>query len=304
MSTNYCFLTVGKTSQSTEPAFSKRYVGLASSFIKAVNPDKKTLDSIMGYESQNEPEYVKDDENGKMAFITFVVETDPEKNNDIDLKSRMTFILRNTPAYNKDKTKVQVIDIYGNSTWANVEDAKEGKKLLSSSGKELKIASKYRMACVGEADLVAFLKEYLGVGDSFNYINGSWVLKDNTDDYLFSLEHVKDYFNGNVSEIKDAIKLQPNNKVKLLYGVRNTDNGQYQTIATRDGLFLRNSAGDKAIARLEKTLKDAKDNGAYSTTEFRVQDLQEFNVNPTDLSSKQNNDPLNSVEASDDNPWA
>nr|DAW35381.1 MAG TPA: hypothetical protein [Caudoviricetes sp.] len=304
MSTNYCFLTVGKTSQSTESTLSKRYIGLASSYIKAVNPDKKTLDSIMGYESQNEPEYVKEDDNGKMALITFIVETDPEKNNDIDLKSRMTFILRNTPAYNRDKTKVQVIDIYGNSTWANVEDAKEGKKLLSASGKELRIASKYRMACVGEADLVSFLKEYLGVGSSFNYINGSWVLKDNADDYLFSLEHVKDYFSGNVSEIKDAIKLQPNNKIKLLFGVRNTDNGQYQTIATRDGLFLRNSAGEKAVARLEKTLEDAKNNGAFSTTEFKVQELQEFSVNPTDLSSKQSSDPLNSVEASDDNPWA
>lgn len=304
MSTNYCFLTIGKTSQSTESQQIKRYIGLGSSYIKAVNPDKKTLDSIMGFESQKEPEYVKEDEKGKMAYITFITATDPEQCNGIDLKSRLTFILRNSPAYNKDKTKVQVIDIYGNSTWANVEDAKEGKKLLSASGKELRIASKYRMACVGEADLVAFLKDYLVIDTAFNYINGSWVLKDNADDYLFGLDHIKDYFNGNFSELKDAVKLQPNNKVKLLYGVRNTEKGQYQTIATREGLFLRNSAGDRAVAKLENTLNDAKNNGAFPSTEFKVQPLQEFEVKATDL-SQTNNDPLNSgVEASDDNPWA
>lgn len=304
MSTNYCFLTIGKTSQSTESQQVKRYIGLGSSYIKAVNPDKKTLDSIMGFESQKEPEYVKEDEKGKMAFITFITATDPEQCNGIDFKSRLTFILRNSPAYNRDKTKVQVIDIYGNSTWANVEDAKEGKKLLSASGKELRIASKYRMACEGEADLVAFLKDYLVIDSAFNYVNGSWVLKDNADDYLFGLDHIKDYFNGNFSEIKDAIKLQPNNKVKLLYGVRNTDKGQYQTIATREGLFLRNSAGDRAVAKLENALNDAKNNGAFPSTEFKVQSLQEFEIKATDL-SQTNNDPLNSgVEASDDNPWA
>ena len=303
MSTNYCFLIVGKTSQSTESQQVKRYIGLGSSFIKAVNPDKKTLDSIMGFESQKEPEYVKEDKDGKMAFITFITATDPEQCNGIDLKSRLTFILRNSPAYNKDKTKVQVIDIYGNFTWANVEDVKEGKKLLSSSGKELRIASKYRMAYVGEVDLVAFLKDYLCIDPAFNYVNGSWVLKDNADDCLFSLEHIKDYFNGNFSELKDALKLQPNSKVKLLYGIRNTDNGQYQTIATREGLFLRNSAGKRAVAKLESTLNDAKNNGAFPSTEFKVQPLQEFEVEATDL-SKTNNDPLGSVEASDDNPWA
>lgn len=304
MSTNYSFLTIGKTSTSKEAAVIKRYVGLGSSFIKMVNPDKKSLDAFMGFESKAEPEYVKDTEDGKMAIINFITETDPALCNGIDLKSRITFILRNTPAYNRDKTKVQVIDIYGNSTWANVEDAKEGKKLLSSNGKELRIASKYRMACVGEANLVAFLKDYLCVDDAFNYINGSWVLKDNADDCVFGLEHIKDYFNGNFSELKDALKLQPNNKVKLLYGVRNTDNGQYQDIASREGLFLRNSAGDKALAKLENTLNQAKDNGAYANTIFKVQELQEFNVNATDLSTPQSNDPLGSVEASDDNPWA
>jgi hypothetical protein len=249
-----------------------------------VNPTKKELDEMMGFESANEPEYVVDGEHGKEARVTFIVKTDPEQCDGIEIKNRLTFTLRNAAAYNRDETKVQVIDKYGNHTWANTEDAKAGKKLLSSEGKELKIDTEYRMACYGEADLVDFLKKYLGVGDVFDYKNGSWVKKANADDYLFGLEHIKDYFNGNFSELKEALKLQPNNKVKLLYGIRTTDEGkQYQTIASRSDLILRNSAGSNAYAKLEKDLATAKQNGSYPTTEFAVHPLKEYSVEPTNL---------------------
>ena len=283
---SYSFLAIGKTQESTETAEFKKYVGVGSSFVVAVNPTKKELDAIMGYESANEPEYVVDTDNGKEARISFVVKTDPNVCNGIEMTNRMMFTLRNVPAFNQEKTKVQVIDKYGNVTWADAEDAKAGKKLFSASGKELKIADGYRMACVGEADLIGFLKAYLCVGDAFNYINGSWVLKDNADDFVFGLEHIKEYFSGDFSEIKEAIALQPNNKVKLLYGVRTTDEGkQYQAICTRNGMILHNSAGSNALAKLEKELGNAKDRGSYANTEFKVQELAEYNVTPTDLSN-------------------
>ena len=283
---SYAFLAIGKTQESTETQEFKKYVGVGSSFVVAVNPTKKELESLYGREQANDPEYVVDTDNGKEARITFIVKTDPNVNNGIEVLNRVMFTLRNAPAYNRDETKVQVIDKYGNTTWANAEDAKAGKKLFSASGKELKVAEGYRMACVGEADLIGFLKAYLCVGDAFNYVNGAWVLKDDAEDYVFGLEHIKDYFTGDFSEIKEAIKLQPNNKVKLLYGVRTTDEGkQYQAVATRDGMVLRNSAGSNAIARLEKELANAKAAGSYASTDFRVQELAEWTVEATNLSS-------------------
>lgn len=282
---SYSFLTIGKTQESKETVEFKKYIGVGSSYVIAVNPNKAELEKIYGHE-MNEPEYVVKTENGTEARITFIVKTDPETNNGVEIINRMGFTLRNAPAYNRDQTKVQVIDAYGNSTWANVDDAKAGNKLLSSEGKELKIDAKYRMACFGEADLVGFLKTYLCVQDVFNYINGSWVKKDNADDYVFGLDHIKDYFIGNVSELKEALKLQPNNKVKLLYGVRTTDdNKQYQTIATRAEFILPNSAGTNAYARLEKNLNNAKAAGSYPTTEFKVQELTEYSLEPTNLSA-------------------
>jgi len=298
---NYCLLAIGKTQESTETAEFKKYIGVGSSFVVAVNPTKKELETIYGREMTNNPEYVVDTDNGKEARITFVVKTDPNTCNGVELLNRVMFTLRNTPAYNRDQTKVQVIDKYGNVTWTDVETAKAGNKIVTPNGHDAKIATGYRMACVGEADLVGFLKSYLCVGDVFNYVNGAWVLKDDAENYVFGLEHIKDYFTGDFSEIKEAIKLQPNNKVKLLYGVRTTDEGkQYQAVATRNGMVLRNSAGSNALARLEKELASAKEAGSYSNVEYKVQELTEFDVKATDLSSAPSED---STSTDDDLPW-
>lgn len=297
---HFSFLAIGKTQESKETSEGfKKYTGVASSYVLAVNPTKKELDTIRGFESQSEPEYIKETDNGKEAHINFLVKVDSEQNNGIELMTQLMFTLRLSPAYNKDQTKVQVIDNYGNTTWADVEDAKAGKKLLSAGGNPLKIGEKYRMACVGEADLVGFLKKFLCVQDAFNYVNGVWTLKDNPLDYEFRLEHIKDYFKGDFSELRGALDLQPNNKVKLLYGVRTTDDGkQYQTVASRDDLILPNSAGSSAIVKLQSRLAEMKSNGAFPSTEYRVQELQEYTVEPTNLSSAPE-----SSNSSDDMPW-
>ena len=304
ISNSYSFLAIGKTQESKETAVFKRYVGVASSFVVAVNPTRKELEAIYGREIANDPEYVVNTDEGKEARVTFIVKTDPATNNGIEMINRVMFTLRNTPAYNKDKTKVQVIDKYGNTTWANTEDAKAGKKLYSVNGKELMLDSSYRMACVGEADLIAFLKAFLCVGGAFNYVNNAWVKKDNADDFLFGLEHIKDYFNGDFSEIKDAIALQPNNKVKLLYGVRTTDDGkQYQTVATRGTMILHNNAGSKALEKLERELANAKNNGSFANTDFRVQELSEYTVDATDLSAASTENTSEEGAADSDMPW-
>ena len=300
---SYSFLAIGKTQESSETQEFKRYVGVGSSFVVAVNPTKKELEAIYGREMANEPEYVVDTDNGKEARISFVVKTDPNVCNGIEIINRAMFTLRNAPAYNRDQTKVQVIDKYGNTTWADTEVAKAKGKVLTANGNDAKIAPDYRMACVGEADLIEFLKPYLGVGDAFNYVNGSWVLKEGSlDDYLFGLEHIKDYFTGDFSEIKEALALQPNNKVKLLYGVRTADDGkQYQAVITRHGFVLPNYAGSRAFERLEKELARAKENGSFASTELKVQELAEYNVTPTDLS----NVPVETgtESGSGDMPW-
>lgn len=282
---NYSFIAVGKTQESKETGEGsfKRYVGIGSSRVLAVNPSKQKLDELRGFESQNEPEYVKDGENGKEAHINFVVRTDPDSCNGIEMTNIAMFVLRQAPAYNRDESKVEVIDKYGNHTWVDTELAKAGGKLPENYAID---QSSYRMACDGECNLVDFLKKYLNVPASLDYINGTWVLAENAADGEFRLEHVKDYFKGNFKELDEALAYQPNNKIKLLYGVRTTEDGkQYQTVCTRGNMILRNNAGAKALAKLEKDLANAKQNGSFPTTEYKVQELQEYTVEPTNLSS-------------------
>jgi hypothetical protein len=296
------FLAIGKTQESREAGEGgfKRYVGLGSTFVKAVQPTKAEIDEFFGYESQAEPEYVKDGENGKEAHITFLLQTDSKVHEGIDIKNRITFVLRNAPDYNKDQTRVRVIDGYGNYTWANVEDAKAGKALVNADGNPKMIDTKYRMACVGECDLVSFLKKYLWVQSAFNYVDGVWVKKEDADSYKFALENIKDYFKGDFKELKGALNLQPNNKIKLLYGVRTTDEGkQYQSICTKGELMLPNAANIKAINKLEKDLVNAKQSGMFSNIDYRVCELQEWDVKPTNLEEATSNDPLSGSEDND-----
>lgn len=303
---NYSFLAIGKTQESTETAEGfKKYIGLASTYVLAVNPDKQKMEELLGHELKEDPKYlIKNEETGKVeeARVTFVVRTDPNTNNGIEITNLLVFPIKMTPEYNRDETTMRVIDKYGNSVRANAEDAKAGKALATN----MKIdQNNYRIAYSGEADLVAFLKQYLGVPYSLNYISGAWTVSEKAQDGLFELEKIKDYFNGDFSEVRKTIGLQEHNKVKLLYGVRTaeTENGtrQYQTIATKGDFILRNNAGSNAIAKLEKDLKSAKDAGSYPTTDFEVCELKEWTVEPTNLE----NSPAASAAPANDNkmPW-
>jgi len=287
---NFSFLVVGGTKESTETTESKKYVGVGSSRVLAVNPTKKELEAIYGTAIDSEPEYVRKEE-GKpdSVRIDFIVRTDPEQCGGADIISHASVMLSNEGAYNRDGTKVQVIDEYGNTAWGNVDDVKAGRQLTytNSRGEVVPcgIAPKYRPAFRGEAALVGFLKTFLGVESAFSYLNGTWVMREgNTDAYKFCLEHVKDYFHGDVSELKEALKLQPGNKVKLLYGVRTTDRGQYQTVCTREGFVLRNNAGTAALNRLDRELQRAKENGSFENTLYEVCPLREYVLETTNLS--------------------
>lgn len=283
MNKSFSFLTVGKTSESTEAgAGYSKYVGLASCKVLAVNPDAKKLEEIYGREIPV-PDYSGEKDGVKWARVDVILNTDPDANNGIDTIAKATFFLRNEPAINREGTRQQVIDVYGNTTYGDIDDVKEKKPLLTSNGNPAKIGPVYRPTYNGEADLVAFLKAFLVVPDAFTFPNGKWELGPKADEGKFGLDNIKDYFNGNVKEVKDAIALQPNNKVKMLFGVRTNpdDNKQYQDVCTRGDLILPNYSN--ALDRLEKRLTDAKANGSFPNTEYKVCVLQEYKVEASDL---------------------
>lgn len=293
---HFSFLVVGKTQESTEGGSSdfKRYIGLASCHVLAVNPSKEKLDELQGYES-TAPVYTGEDADGKYADIMFLVKTDPAVNNGIEVMQRAYFRVRARAAKNGDGTKTQVIDQYGNTAWLPTEDANNGTK-----PDNIQKLDKFRIAADGEAALIDFLKKFLNVPDAFNYVNGSWVKKEGAaaDEGQLALENIKDLFNGNFKEILDAVAMRPNNKIKLLWGVQTKDGKMTQKICTTEKLMLANGANSTAIARLESQLADMKSRGKFANIEYKVQDLQEYTVEPTNLDK-----PVASSSAQDAMPW-
>ena len=273
----------------------KRYIGVGAMFVKGVNPNKQESEKFYGREQENEPEYLGTiDDNGTQipsVRISFLVELDTSlkdkngnpKYGDIqDFKSTVTFFLRKRFRFSKDG-KVQVIDKYGYSGWASKEELQNHAQLMSKNGNTLRITTAYRAAYDGEIELVEFIKTYLNFDEARVWIDGKWVNNpkvEKLDDCEVFLEKVEDYFKGNFKELKDITKIMPTNKVKVMFGIRTDDEGrQYQTAFTR--MFLKNHATD--YSALDKEYQDAKNNGAFKTTEFEAVDLHEYSVEATNF---------------------
>lgn len=286
-------MAFSKGIESTEGAKIVRYTGVASIYVKGVNPTKEELEKFYGRDLDNTPTYIGEVDLGgtkvPQVRLDFMVVADPEKykdaeGNPIDLKTRVTLFLRKSFRLSQ-AGKYQVIDKYGRTAWATEEEIAAKQVPVYSNGKPANISSEYRKAYHGEEELIKFLIAYLNIPSCQRYVNGEWIMNDASKlaDSEAYLEHIEDYFKGNFKELKDIISLQPNNKVKVLFGIRNTDDGkQYQTTYTR--MFLKNSITD--YSKLDKELREAQSAGAMPTSEFDVTDLHEYIVTPTDLSQQ------------------
>ena len=307
MNTNKLFMAFATGKESTEGNVVKRYIGVAPVSILAVNPSKAELEKIYDTEIENTPEYMGETEVGQegtkykvpQVRLDFIVQTDPEKSNGIDMKTKVSFFLAKEVRYNRDGSKVQVINKYGETTWLPIEDAKAGRVPENLSWFE---PADFRPAFIGEEELTGFIKAYLNIPNkSYRKKNGEVVELRDKSEAEARLDHIQDYFSGNFSELRSAIALQPKNKVKCMFGVRTTDdNKQYQTVYTQK--FLKNNVTD--YSKLDEELQERKAAGAYPTTEFSVCDLKEYTVESTDFGSNGVNDDLPFDTATESpSPW-
>lgn len=301
--TNKIFMAFATGSESTEGNVVKKYIGVGSVGVLAVNPNKETLEKLYNTTINDDPSYLSEVEVGPegdkytvpQVRIDFIVQTDPEKCNGIDMKTKIPFFITREVRYNRDRSKVQVINKYGETTWLPIENAKSG--TIPSNLNWFEPAD-FRPAYIGEEDLTGFLKAYLNIPNkSYRKSNGEVVELPNKADAEARLDKIENYFKGDYSELREAISLQPKNRVKGLFGVRTTEDGkQYQAVYTQK--FLKNSVTD--YSRLDAELQERKAAGAYPTTEFEVCDLKEYTVESTDFN---NNPEPSSDMPMQDSPW-
>lgn len=299
-------MAFGKGQQSKEGGDIKRYTGVASVFVKSINPTKEELEKFFEREMDNTPEYVStidmQGENVQQVRIDFLVEANPEKytdraGNPVNLKTRLSFFLRKIYRTSREG-KVQVIDKYGRTAWATSEEVRNKQIPMYSNGKPANLDADYRPAYSGEEDLVKFLIAYLGIPNcqTYNRDTKEWSMlpADKLPDCEARLAEVEKYFTGDISEIKEIIGYQPNNQVKVLFGVRTAEDGrQYQTFYNR--MFLKDSVtknNSDGYLKLAQDVEDTKSRGAMGSTEFIIDDLQEYVIVPTNFNTMDNSEDV------------
>lgn len=295
-------MAFAKGNESTEGTQVKKYVGIASVYVRDINPNKDALEKFYGRTIDNEPEYISvNDENIPQVRLDFMVEADTSKIKpadlndplDIAMKTRVTFFLRRSPRVSA-AGKYQIIDKYGRTAWCSEDDLAAKRAPVYSTGTVANIdMESARKAYSGEEELIKFLITYLNIPAPQRYIDGKWVMNapEKLAESEAMLEDIEKYFKGDFSELKGILRLQPNNRLKVCFGVRTAADGrEFQTAYTR--MFLRNNTTD--YARIAKDITDAQANGAYPNTVFEACDIHEYVVRPTDLSTPQApaNDPF------------
>jgi hypothetical protein len=130
------------------------------------------------------------------------------------------------------------------------------------------------------------------------YVDKKWVLVDNPEDCVARLDNIAKYFTGDFSELREVVNLQPNNKVKILFGVKTNDDGkQYQAVYPK---VLHANAKDTSVAKLDAEIQKRKNNGALSTTEFTFGEFKEYTVEPTTFAPETT---ISDMPFAPDSPW-
>lgn len=261
---------VGRDTVQSDGEF-KKYVGIASVGITGVN-------------TQKDGNYVIETGDVPSVRLTFNVKTFPSKGTDIEANIPFTTFLRK--AYRKTNgdetpdTKYQVIDKYGNTTWLTKEQIKN-KEVPNKS----RLDKDFRPALTGEEVLTKFLKKFLNLPEATVYKDGEWVPNPDVNDFSLCearLDNIDKLFKGDFSEIQNIVAQKPDNRFKVLFGIRTAPDGkEYQAVYTSD--FFANNF--KSYEKLEEKLQKEIAAGAYKNTHFEICPLKEYVVEPTDFSA-------------------
>lgn len=312
----FSFMAVATGRKATEEVVAKRLQGVAAGTIEAVNPDLKTIKELFPHsQATEEPKYVgtttvknsKDnDVEVPQIRLAFIFKTDPaiSTNNGIEATINIPIFLSKGYSYSHKNgiTKVKVIDKYGRTGWATQEEVKTHAIPEYANG-PANIDKDYHPCFLGEDELVSFIIAYLGLPrpDVWDDDAKKYVMKTKEDELAESvcvLDHLDDYFKGDISELREILSYQPDNRVKVVLGVRTNNNGnQYQAAYTKQWIKLGTSNYKNVAKDIEDEEKNARDNGREPSTQYMVGPLEEVTLQATNYAA-----PAASTEG-DDNPF-
>lgn len=279
----------------------KKFIGVASVTVLAVNPNNAMLRK-WGWDIQENAEepkytYMRQREDGaweKYARIRFLLRINDFEDKPVipyDIWIRPEFII------GKNTGKCRVIDSFGRCAWASKDEVKSRAIPQYSSG-PADISNDYKGCHPGQEKVIAFLHKYLNITplQIWNNEKKEWVASKapgriTIDDWNALCE-------GNATEIAEYLSLQPDNRVKIILGIRTTeDNKTFQTIldecdGTKKSCFIGNGAtpdkqtDEYALAR--KRIDEYFENNPNTTSSFSALPVREYKETATEV--KENTD--------------
>lgn len=313
------FMAVSRGRAATEEVVAKRLQGVAAGTIEALNPDLKTIKELFpNSQATEEPKYVgttkvknskEDDVEVPQIRIALIFKTDPaiSTNNGIETTLNIPIFLAKGYSYSHKNgvTKVQVIDKYGRTGWATQEEIKNHQVPQYANG-PANIDRDYHPCYIGEDELVSFIIAYLGLPrpDVWNDDLKKFEMKTKPEELAESvcvLDHIDDYFKGDLSELREIIAYQPDNRVKVVLGIRTNQNGnQYQAAYTRQWIKLGANNYKSVIKAIEDAEKASRDAGREPSTQYVVGPLEEVTLKATNY---QEPPAPQAGDGNDDNPF-
>lgn len=274
------FLTInaGQRAEDSAPSQFQRYIGIAPVNVIALNPNKEELEKLYGYTVNKEPEYELEFDGQKARRLEFHVRTVKNNDRDIDTTGKIRFVISNEDVTNRERTKYQVIDKYGETTWVTTEQLQAGQR-----PDNCRVVGPYRVCKRGEAELTHFIKEWLNYTLSTAWDNDSHkytaIAVENLPKCEIDLSSCwNDLINGDLTQLSELIPVYKDYAVKVCFGVRTTeDNRHYQEVFNRE--FLRNNSN--SYSKFDKKINSLKEIGMYADTEFSTSLLREWHVQPT-----------------------
>jgi len=224
----------------------KLFTGVSPMKIVGICPTLEELNELK-FNFEKEPVYVSKDE----TTGTDKVRIDVVFMND-KVKSKSAFFLENRERQSKAGDKFEIINNFGQSTWApSVGDAlekvgKNGKKWFRPEGA--------RVALVGEVALISFLRDWLNA---------------NPEDQG-KIDSYPALFAGNFKELQNFVKILSKNTIYTLSTVRE---GKYQGVY--NGFFVRGQFTlEGAKTKFSNYAKAQKDSG------YPIKDAYSFAFQP------------------------
>lgn len=289
-------VNASKTSSNIEYDI-KKYIGVASINVVAVNPSNAVLRKY-GWQIPDgsaEPVYTsilerdgKKIQSGRVRFLAQIMDFNEKPVIALD------FWCRNAYQTNGDGTKFKIIDSFGRTAWATKEEVQAKKLPIYKTGNTASISPDYKACKDGEEEMVNFIMKYLNVTpyQIFDRKANAFVKSKNPG--KLTIDDWSKICNGDVSEIKGYISMQPENRVKVVLGVRaNAENNKtYQTFLNT--VYIGNGASPDQTSG--EYIKARKEIDRYfelhknTTCSFQATPVKEWKETPSEVSDNSGSD--------------